>query len=172
MVLQSKLPQSTLFILPLVPSVICMALSLCGMVVIDVADYSNCDDKNGESLQAFVIGSMILGYMYSFYHGLTMVGPDWISKKLSVFTYLIHAIIVLGWCIFGSVAVASVSDDCKRSPLWGMGVAYLPLYYVMSLLHIAFGVFGFVQGFLSAGNSRTKPKENSEGNDDSKNKDA
>uniref|UniRef100_A0A7S2TKA1 Uncharacterized protein n=1 Tax=Lotharella oceanica TaxID=641309 RepID=A0A7S2TKA1_9EUKA len=148
--LRTSLPQSSLFVLPLIPSIICMILSLCGTAVMDVSDYSSCSDSKGESLQAFVVGCIVLGYLYSFYHGFSLVGPDWLSNIVSVMAYLVHALVLFGYCIFGSVAVAGVSSDCTKTALYGMANTFLPIYFLLSLLHITLGVMGFVQGQISA----------------------
>eukprot|EP00954_Amorphochlora_amoebiformis_P024572 1367301-Amorphochlora_amoeboformis.AAC.1 len=93
----------------------------------------------GVRLEAWrVSASIVLGYLYSFYHGFTLVGPDWMTKdsNFSVFFYLAHAILLLGWCIFGSVAASVVDKDCTRTSLFGMSVAFLVVYYLFSLVHI------------------------------------
>jgi len=106
------LPQSSLFLVPLIPSVISMVMSLAGTIVLDVTLYNDCSDSNGQLLQAFVIGSVILGYAFSFYHGVTLVGPDWVSAKVSILVYITHASVLLCWSILGSTSVAMVSNDC------------------------------------------------------------
>ncbi|GAB5368148.1 hypothetical protein AAMO2058_001293500 [Amorphochlora amoebiformis] len=155
------LPQSTIFIIPLIPSIICMLFSVSATAVLDLTDFSACGSKRGESLQAFFIGSIVLGYLYSFYHGFTLVGPDWMTKdsNFSVFFYLAHAILLLGWCIFGSVAASVVDKDCTRTSLFGMSVAFLVVYYLFSLVHIVLtllGLFGIIkpksEGIRKGGN--------------------
>lgn len=124
--------RSFIYAAPLVPSVVCVVMSASATMVLEVAKYGDCSDSNGESLQAYVVGAIILGYVFSLYHGFTMVGPSWGASGMSLLVYLTHAAAVMAWCIYGCVAVAVVTKDCMKTSLWHMSIALIVIQFAVA----------------------------------------
>eukprot|EP00472_Partenskyella_glossopodia_P003006 CAMPEP_0197527596 /NCGR_PEP_ID=MMETSP1318-20131121/22273_1 /TAXON_ID=552666 /ORGANISM="Partenskyella glossopodia, Strain RCC365" /LENGTH=187 /DNA_ID=CAMNT_0043082339 /DNA_START=160 /DNA_END=723 /DNA_ORIENTATION=+ len=131
----------------------CLGMAAVATLILDVSepDLPFCKEKYQKwLLHSYVLGCIVLGYLYAAFHGFTMIGPEVIEPVVSLFIYFCFAVIFFLWSTYGSVAIGlQERGDCTHSSLYGVGIAYLIIYMIIAGCHAAFTIYGVIQGIIT-----------------------